>query len=234
MDLAAVELDQMLIRLSPHADDPRKWRLFACGCCRQVWFLLNATSTRRAVERVEEFADGKASSQEVFAASYTSQPSFLTARAWAAEAVATLTAWDTSDTVLLVAHHAARALRDADHGIDWTAARQRQAALLLDIFGKLNEPIVLDPRWLSWNDATVRKMADTIYQEHRFADMPILADALEEAGCDRGDILDHCRQHPEHARGCWLLDAIRRERVELAGAGGGEKDTYAGVEEVAH
>jgi hypothetical protein len=209
MDLAAVELDQMLRRLSSHVDDPRKWRLFACGCCRQVWFLLNARSNQRAVEMVEKLADGQASSREVFAASYTSQPSSLAARAWAAEAVATLTAWNTSDTVLLVAHHAARALRDADHHIDWTAARQRQAALFLDIFGKVNEPMVFDPRWLSRNDATVPKMAETIYQGHRFVDMPVLADALEEAGCDRGDILDHCRQHPEHARGCWLLDAIR-------------------------
>jgi hypothetical protein len=216
-DLAAGELDRMLARLDLLVEEPRKWHLFACGCCRQLWFLLDDPSTRRALETCEKVAEGQASSRHVFAASFISQPLSSTACAWAAEAVAILTAWDTSATVLLVAQHAARALRDADHRMDWTAARRRQAALLLDIFGKLDEPIVLDPRWLNWNDATVRKMADTIYWEHRFTDMPILADALEEAGCDRGDLLDHCRQHPEHARGCWLLDAILRpSRLELS------------------
>jgi hypothetical protein len=38
--------------------------------------------------------------------------------------------------------------------------------------------------------------------------MPILADALEEAGCTNSDILDHCRQSGEHVRGCWVIDAL--------------------------
>jgi hypothetical protein len=54
----------------------------------------------------------------------------------------------------------------------------------------------------------VVKMARTIYEERRFEDLPILADALEEAGCENEIILWHCRELGEHARGCWVLDAI--------------------------
>ena len=47
--------------------------------------------------------------------------------------------------------------------------------------------------WQRWNDGTVPKIAQVIHDERRFEDMPILADALEEAGCDDEDILRHCR-----------------------------------------
>ncbi|MDY3553595.1 hypothetical protein R5W24_002698 [Gemmata sp. JC717] len=38
--------------------------------------------------------------------------------------------------------------------------------------------------------------------------MPILADALQDAGCDNDDILNHCRADTVHARGCWVVDAV--------------------------
>jgi hypothetical protein len=52
------------------------------------------------------------------------------------------------------------------------------------------------------------KLARSIYQEERFHDLPVLADALEEAGCTDADILAHCRQPGSHVRGCWVVDAI--------------------------
>ena len=54
----------------------------------------------------------------------------------------------------------------------------------------------------------VRDLARAIYDDKSFADMPVLGDALEDAGCDDEEALDHCRNHPLHARGCWVLDAI--------------------------
>lgn len=200
------DVDMVLRQLRPKTSE-RRLRLFACGCCRQVWPLL-AASARAAITLVERFVEGQAVASEVFAARSIAQTTAGTSAAWAAEAIITLTAWDTADAVHVVAQHAARALRDAANQTDWTIARRRQSALLLDILGKLDQPIVFNPRWLSWQDGTVRKLAEVIYREHRFADMPILGDALEEAGCDRTDILDHCRLHPEHARGCWLVDAL--------------------------
>jgi hypothetical protein len=39
--------------------------------------------------------------------------------------------------------------------------------------------------------------------------MPILADALQDAGCDNDDILDHCRDsNGAHTRGCWVVDIL--------------------------
>jgi hypothetical protein len=65
-----------------------------------------------------------------------------------------------------------------------------------------------NPAWLTSNNATVPAIARRIDGERTFHDLPILADALEEAGCADPGILDHCRQRGEHVRGCWVVDLI--------------------------
>jgi hypothetical protein len=78
----------------------------------------------------------------------------------------------------------------------------------------------LDPAWLRWDGGCVAKLARAIADEGRFADLPVLADALEEAGCTGGQILAHCRKGGEHVRGCWVLELILRavgERPASAG-----------------
>ena len=69
-------------------------------------------------------------------------------------------------------------------------------------------PPAVDPSWLAWNDGTVAKLAAAIYDGRRFADLPILADALEDAGCADAVILAHCRGPGEHVRGCWVVDLL--------------------------
>jgi hypothetical protein len=73
------------------------------------------------------------------------------------------------------------------------------------IFGNPFRPVALDPAWLTPN---VAALARAIYTNRRFADMPILADALEEAGCTNDDVLGHCRSGQEHVRGCWVVDLL--------------------------
>jgi hypothetical protein len=80
-----------------------------------------------------------------------------------------------------------------------------QAALLRDIFGNPFRPVSVEPMWLS---STVQAMAASIYAERAFDRMPILADALEEAGCDNADILNHCRGPGPHVLGCWVVDLL--------------------------
>ena len=80
-----------------------------------------------------------------------------------------------------------------------------QSALLRDIFGNPFRTVAVDPKWLTWNGGTVPAIARRIYDQRRFEDMPILADALEDAGCDNQDILTHCRQSGDHVRGCWVV-----------------------------
>jgi len=62
--------------------------------------------------------------------------------------------------------------------------------------------------WLKWNDSTVSKMAHAIYDSKQCLDLPVLADALEEAGCVDPLILEHCRADTTHIRGCWVVDLM--------------------------
>jgi len=80
-----------------------------------------------------------------------------------------------------------------------------QVAIVRDIFGNPFSPVTLDPRWRS---ETVVALAGGIYAERAFDRMPILADALEDAGCDHADILNHCRGDGPHVRGCWVVDLL--------------------------
>ena len=79
------------------------------------------------------------------------------------------------------------------------------AAILRDIFVNPFRPVVFDPRWRT--EHTVG-LAAKMYDDREFAAMPILADALEEAGCDSEPILTHCREPGVHVRGCWVVDLV--------------------------
>ena len=79
-------------------------------------------------------------------------------------------------------------------------------SLINDIFGNPFRPVVFDPRWRS--EAAVG-LARTAYDTRNFSLLPILADALEEAGCDHADVLNHCRDPKGmHVRGCWVVDGV--------------------------
>jgi hypothetical protein len=91
----------------------------------------------------------------------------------------------------------------------WSGARKAQASILFDLFGPLPfRPVTLDQSWLSWNDGIVAKIAQGIYEDRAFDRMPILHDALLDAGCSDEDLLLHCRNPEGHVRGCWVVDQI--------------------------
>jgi hypothetical protein len=84
-----------------------------------------------------------------------------------------------------------------------------QSDFLRDIFGNPFAPVVnINPEWLRWNHGTVERLARTLLAERAFDQMPVLGDALEEAGCDDPRVLDHCRQNAPHTLGCWLLELL--------------------------
>jgi hypothetical protein len=70
------------------------------------------------------------------------------------------------------------------------------------------EPLFLDGGWFRWGGGVVVALARGIYEEGRWGELPVLADALEEAGCTEADLLDHCRSGGPHVRGCWVVDAL--------------------------
>jgi hypothetical protein len=88
------------------------------------------------------------------------------------------------------------------------AKRGEQCSLLRDIFGNPFNTTTLAPPWLTWHGGLLDSMAQRMYDSRDFSDMPVLADALEEAGCQDQDILGHCRSGGEHVRGCWVVDLL--------------------------
>jgi len=60
-----------------------------------------------------------------------------------------------------------------------------------------------------WRTDTVLAVARRAYDAREFGALPVLADALQDAGCDSTDLLNHLRDpHAEHVRGCWALDLV--------------------------
>jgi hypothetical protein len=75
-----------------------------------------------------------------------------------------------------------------------------------DIFGNPFRPVTFTPEWRT---STAVALARQMYESRDFAAMPILADALQDAGCDNDDILAHCRDETKpHVRGCWVVDLV--------------------------
>jgi hypothetical protein len=115
---------------------------------------------------------------------------------------------------LLTSPHAFYAAEGAitavDHlGWEWyEEGKERehgQTAMLRHIFGNPFRPVTINPAWRTSN---VTGLAQSIYDKGAFDCLPILADALEDAGCDNQDVLNHCRQPGEHVRGCWVVDLV--------------------------
>jgi hypothetical protein len=213
----------------PRVSD-RKLRLFACACCRQVWPAMTDSRSRQTVEIAERFAEGLASEQEL-------------ATAWVA-------AWNVAEVTAGVAARAvaeaaaeASASRGASRDPSRDASRARalaaskQAPLLRDIVGNPFRPLHINSAWLTWSDRIIPRLAQVAYDDRHddgtldAVRLAVLADALEEAGCDNADILSHLRQPQNgiplreavpgkcwtveidnpwgpHVRGCWVLDLL--------------------------
>jgi hypothetical protein len=85
------------------------------------------------------------------------------------------------------------------------AERREQAALVRCLFGNPFRPRPVSGVWLT---SEVSALAGAIYAERAFDRMPLLADALEAAGCTNADLIEHCRSERGHARGCWAVDLL--------------------------
>ena len=87
----------------------------------------------------------------------------------------------------------------------YRAESEAHASLFRDIFGNLSRPVTVDSSWLT---STAVSLARQMYESRDFSAMPILADALQDAGCDSAAVLDHCRGPGPHVRGCWVVELI--------------------------
>jgi hypothetical protein len=87
----------------------------------------------------------------------------------------------------------------------WWSEAESQASVLRDIFGNPFRPVAFST---AWRTDTAVALARQMYEAREFGAMPILADALQDAGCDSDAILDHCRGPGPHVRGCWVVDLV--------------------------
>jgi hypothetical protein len=215
----------------------RAMDLFKCACCRLLWDLLTDPRSRHGVLVAERHADGLVSQEEWdrvkhetlavsegFDFSGPAGPHDpLDARHTAAVVAYAATTVDFFSprgiaqwTANALAGHAkvqAKAPPNSEQERAVADAARKQAYLemcdiLRDIFGNPFHPLTLDPDWLTWNAGTAPRLARAISEDQAFDRLPILADALEEAGCTNLDLLIHCRQPGEHVLGCWLVDLV--------------------------
>src|SRR5262249_34236984 len=108
----------------------------------------------------------------------------------------------------LAAVHAATYSLAAVQMEAWREELAIQCDLVRCLFGNPFHPSRLETTWLRHERGAVVNLARVIHDEARFADLPILADALEDAGCTDEQLLNHCREPGVHARGCWAVDLL--------------------------
>ncbi|MCI0700982.1 MAG: hypothetical protein L0241_07860 [Planctomycetia bacterium] len=195
----------------------RKALLIGCACCRLHWSEITLAEYRSATEILERMADGVASEQEIAegrrVANYALDMHTGTIRgiprryktraagcgAWAVREMFGPDHLDAESVDSALAHL-------WYIGKSPSVGARRHSRVVRDICGNPFRPVAFDPEWLT---SDVLLLARGIYEERAFDRMPILADALQDAGCDNDDILNHLRDAKQtHVRGCWAVDLV--------------------------
>lgn len=185
--LACEDPGRMLEFLQGRASD-RKMRLFACGFCRANWRHLRDRHVKGLVSVSESMAEGDQSEAELKALWFLEYAKRHACGGRQPDCAA-IYSWVLSEVC--------RGLPSS------TIVLAESCSFVRDIFGNPFRPVSIDLAWLT---STVVALARGINDERAFDRMPILADALEDAGCDNGDVLAHCRADGPHVRGCWAVD----------------------------
>jgi hypothetical protein len=190
----------------------RKQRLVSVACCRHIWELIPDMRSRRAGEVAEAFAEGSAPEGELAEAYRAAQEAcgvaLRLAGRWDNNAMAAgaaeFASYSGAAYCVSVAYRVGTLGDINKEGLS-RARRLFWTKFVQDIFGNPFRPVVVEPAWLT---SDVRLLSEGIYQNRAFDRMPILADALQDTGCDNDDVLTHCRQPGQHVRGCWVVDLL--------------------------
>ncbi len=193
----------------------RKLRLFSIAYCRQVLPWIDGPQVRKALAQSEEYADGRLTSPAL--AKWRRVVEQMHLKAARRRTMRLSPAMDAAYRCVAVAcwPHG----RGFDQCWHWLIGDEAEpfgptarvtgvgAAhdLLAEVFGNPFRPVAFDP---AWRTATVLAIAEPAYADRAFDRLPILADALEDAGCDADELLAHLRGPGPHVRGCWALDLV--------------------------
>jgi hypothetical protein len=202
--LASEEPDALLGELSGRVG-ARQLRLAMCAFLRNdaISPLLVSKSSRRAVDVSEAYADGRVGSTALRTVRTSAHSAWaaigpLKPSQYAAAELAHDACWLDRMLILNGLFVLRRLAREKRLAIP--------VALIRDIFGNPFRPVAFDP---AWRTSTVVALASQMYESRDFGAMPILADALQDAGCTNEDVLTHCRDAQQvHVRGCWVVDLV--------------------------
>ena len=180
----------------------RQLRLHACGCMR-----LNLPKRKprrevlRLIEVAERYADGEVGVAALRAA-YADRSKYRMPKKWAGDSEWAFTDDSGLQRVWDGAVAANRTYYPAEKDYRFALPRYR-------VFEELIGPDPLPAFAPEWRTDTAVSLARGMYESRDFSAMPILADALQDAGCDNADILNHCRDaNQPHVRGCWVVDLV--------------------------
>jgi hypothetical protein len=206
---------------------PRKHRLFAIACSRRAAHLIHDKTLRDAIEVAERFADGgstviefsvwESQVRQIVEELKRLDPGtncivmrgdFVHPETYAAVMVGNCLLSDARSAATDVPFSAASASAGTpdENEPQYQAEFAAHAAFVRDIFGNPFRPTAFSS---AWRTSTALALAKQMYESRDFSAMPILADALQDAGCDNDDILNHCRNANQvHVRGCWVVDLV--------------------------
>jgi hypothetical protein len=208
-----------LIRLSRVRSNGRKYLLLACAIVRHLMPGKRSDVGGRVLDELERFAfpqPARGVKTHLWREVVRPRFSVVDLPSPPSEARRTLG----TDASWLLAFqfrlHALTAMRGADVNVvldvllryEPDELRLRACELIREVFGNPFRPPVIEPGWLACDNGAVKHIAEQIAAAGHFADLPILADALEDAGCRDEELLRHCREGRMHVPGCWALDAV--------------------------
>lgn len=190
----------------------RKLRHFIVACFHQQWRALPDDRCRQCVVILERHIAGTATEEELTQAIEIAHAAFLpswkrgegkngllASAVWIAMCDQRSFPGETVSTASGVCDHLANATED------YRSTSIAQCGLLRCIVGNPFRPVAFAPEWRT---TVAVGIAAQMYESREFGNLPVLADALEEAGCDHPAVLAHCREPGEHARGCWVVDGV--------------------------
>jgi hypothetical protein len=193
---------RLMLRLVRDRTSVRKFRLFACACARVV-LPFSTEGGEECVVVAERWADGTATADDRDRA--TRDAELTCARTANAEAciaaVVLATLWSGASLGAEFAFDHALAFEAEAFGRHPT---ETYLELVREVFGNPFRPIDFAP----WRTDTAVTLSRQMYESREFGAMPILADALQDAGCDNEKVLRHCRDGGAHVRGCWVVDGV--------------------------
>jgi hypothetical protein len=194
----ACEDPHRLIDLLGADGSRRKLRHFVCACVRYMWRPPMDEETARTLALAERIADDVQNvDRNEWIAANNNYLQRWTGDSYAPDDNAGLLLLAVGLDVLNDAIWLVRKMSDSEK--EWAGA------LLREVFGNPFCPVAFSP---SWRTDTTVALARQMYESRDFSAMPILADALQDTGCDSADILDHCRGPGPHVRGCWCVDLV--------------------------